>query len=51
MAHGFDVVNVITNSIHNYSSHKKEHPDIIIGFLNGRDVFAVLPAGFGKTLC
>ena len=51
MADGFDIVNVITISIHIYSSIKKERLDIFVGFLNGRDVFVVLPTGFGKTLC
>lgn len=55
MAYGLDgdVVNVITIAIQKlgYSSLKKEQLDVIVGFLNGRDVFAVLPTGFGKTLC
>ena len=57
MAHGFDVINVITISIQKlgYSSLKKEQQDIIVGFLNGRDsgrdVSSVLPTVFGKTLC
>ena len=36
MAHGFDVVNVVTISIQKlgYSSLKKEQLDIIVGFLN-----------------
>ena len=45
MVHGFDVVNVITISIQKlgYSSLKKEQLDTIVGFLNGKDVFAILP--------
>ena len=27
-----------------------EQEDVIVGFLSGRDVFAVLLTGFGKTL-
>ena len=52
MAHGFDVVKY--HYFHQklgYSSLKKEQLDIIVGFLNGRDVIAVLPTRFGKTLC
>ena len=30
-----------------YCLIKKEKEDVIVGFLNGRDVFAVLPTGFG----
>ena len=33
-----------------YLMLKKEQEDVIVGFLSGRDVFAVLPTGFGKTL-
>lgn len=34
-----------------YRAPKKEQLEIITGFLNGRDVFGVLPTGFGKSLC
>ena len=34
-----------------YRAPKKEQLEIIHGFLNGRDVFGVLPTGFGKSLC
>ena len=50
MADGFDIANVITIFIHIYRL-KRATIGIIVGLLNGRDVFAVLPAEFGKTLC
>ena len=34
-----------------YKRMKPEQMNIVISFLIGRDVFAVLPTGFGKTLC
>ena len=34
-----------------YYSLKKEQTDIILNFIIGNDVFAVLPTGFGKSLC
>lgn len=34
-----------------YTCLKDEQRECIIGFLNKRDVFAVLPTGFGKTAC
>ena len=34
-----------------YSSLKPEQIDVVLQFINGRDVFAVLPTGFGKSLC
>ena len=52
MAHGFDVVKY--HYFHKklgYSSLKKEQLDIIVGFMNGRDVITVLPTRFEKTLC
>ena len=30
---------------------KKEQLEVVVKFLSGRDVFAVLPTGFGKSLC
>ena len=34
-----------------YASLKQEQATVINQFLFGKDVFAVLPTGFGKTLC
>ena len=53
MADGVDVVTVINTHVQKlgYLSPKKEQEDVIVGFLSGRDVFVVLPTGFGKTLC
>ena len=34
-----------------YCSLKKEQRNIILDFILGNDVFAVLPTGFGKSLC
>ena len=34
-----------------YPSLKQEQKIVINQFLAGKDVFAVLPTGFGKTLC
>ena len=30
---------------------KKEQLEVVVAFLSGRDVFAVLPTGFGKSVC
>ena len=30
---------------------KEEQLDVIVKFVMGRDVFAVLPTGYGKSLC
>ena len=30
---------------------KQEQLEVVVKFAMGRDVFAVLPTGFGKTLC
>ena len=34
-----------------YQGIRREQQNVIINFLNGRDVFAVLPTGYGKSLC
>ena len=34
-----------------YAKLKKEQIDVIDSFVKGNDVFAVLPTGFGKSLC
>ena len=34
-----------------YQGLKEEQLEVLIAFLSGRDVFAVLPTGFGKSLC
>ena len=34
-----------------YSQLKPEQLKVIMEFVCGKDVFAVLPTGFGKTLC
>ena len=34
-----------------YWDLKKEQSTVINSFVSGNDVFAVLPTGFGKTLC
>ena len=34
-----------------YSQLKPEQLKVIMEFICGKDVFAVLPTGFGKTLC
>ncbi len=30
---------------------KKEQMEVVVAFMTGNDVFAVLPTGFGKSLC
>ena len=30
---------------------KEEQLEVLVAFLSGSDVFAVLPTGFGKSLC
>ena len=30
---------------------KEEHLEVLVAFLSGSDVFAVLPTRFGKSLC
>ena len=34
-----------------YQSMKPEQVDVVVKILQGRDVFAILPTGFGKSLC
>ena len=34
-----------------YPVLKPEQLDVLFTFVKGRDVFAVLPTGFGKSLC
>ena len=34
-----------------YSQLKPEQLKVIVEFICGKDVFAVMPTGFGKTLC
>ena len=34
-----------------YQTLKEEQLDVITSFVKGKDVFAVLPTGFGKSLC
>ena len=33
-----------------YNTIKKEQLDVVVQFLQWRDVFAILPTGFGKSL-
>ena len=48
---GVDMESCVTEAagLLGYESLKDKQRDCIIGFLNRRDVFAVLPTGFGKT--
>jgi len=34
-----------------YPHLKEEQRSVIINFVTGNDVFAVMPTGYGKTLC
>ena len=34
-----------------YSAMKPEQVEVALNFVGGRDVFAILPTGFGKSLC
>ena len=44
-------MNVINKSVQwlGYSKLKIAQEDVVSGFVNSRDVFAILPTGFGKT--
>ena len=33
-----------------YSSMKPEHVEVAVALIEGRDLFAILPTGFGKSL-
>ena len=41
----------VASSLPGYQDLKKEQSTVINSFVSGNDVFAVLPTGFGKTLC
>lgn len=34
-----------------YSYMKPAQVEVVLNFVRGRDVFAILPTGFGKSLC
>ena len=34
-----------------YSTLKAKQIDVVMGIVSGRDVFAILPTGYGKSLC
>ena len=34
-----------------YAALKLQQQEVVVNFLSGRDVFAVLPTGYGKSLC
>ena len=34
-----------------YSALKAKHIDVVMGIVSRRDVFAILPTGYGKSLC
>lgn len=34
-----------------YKQLKEEQVEVVEAYISGRDVFAVLPTGFGKSLC
>lgn len=48
-----EVESVATKAVQDlgYEALKAEQLQIVAGVLRGRDVFGVLPTGFGKTLC
>ena len=45
--------NVINKSVLRlgYDKLKREQENVVTAFVSGRDVFSILPTGFGKTLC
>ena len=34
-----------------FTNFKSKREEVIVSFLDGNDVFAVLPTGYGKSLC
>ena len=44
------VIETVARSL-GYTQLKREQQMVINSFVSGNDVFAVLPTGFGKTLC
>jgi len=44
------IVNEVASQL-GYPSLKPLQLEVIMNFISGRDVFAVLPTGFGKSLC
>ena len=34
-----------------YQTLKKEELEVMVRFIRGEDIFAVLPTGYGKSLC
>lgn len=34
-----------------YSSVKEKQKEVVVNFVSGKDVFATLPTGYGKSLC
>jgi ATP-dependent DNA helicase RecQ len=47
----WDVVITRAAATLGYYTVKREQMTVIRSFLHGKDVFAVLPTGYGKTLC
>ena len=45
-----DAFKVVANQL-GYPSVKAEQERVVTNFVIGNDVFAVLPTGFGKSLC
>ena len=43
-------IKVATEAI-GYQSLKDKQREVIVNFIKGNDVFAVLPTGYGKSLC
>ena len=44
-------INIILKEVFGYSSFRPFQKDIILNILQDKDVFAVMPTGFGKSLC